>query len=65
MTDEKNIVQIIRKRKRYKPFELRKPRLRNSCPKCGSLDVKKKRGNYNYKCGRCGWEGESVTKIIY
>jgi ribosomal protein L37AE/L43A len=65
MIDEQNTMQVIRERRHYRPFEARKPRLRSSCPKCGSLDVKKRRDTYNYICGRCGWKGETVAKIKY
>jgi len=65
MTDEKNEPQVIRERRHFKPFEVRKPRLRNSCPSCGSLDVKKKRNTYDYECGRCRWKGSTIKKIYY
>jgi ribosomal protein S27AE len=65
MIDEQSGIQVIRERKRYKPFEARKPRLRNSCPKCGSLDVAKRRDTYDYVCGRCKWKGNTVMKVYY
>jgi predicted RNA-binding Zn-ribbon protein involved in translation (DUF1610 family) len=65
MSEEKNTVPVIRERKNYKPFEIKKPRLRNSCPKCGSLDVKKRKDTYDYVCGRCRWEGEVIMKVYY
>lgn len=45
------------------PFEAKKSRLRNSCPSCKSLDVRKRRDKYDYICRRCGWIGETVTNI--
>lgn len=53
----------LERHRRYRSFEAKKPRERNTCPKCGSLDVKKRRSTLDYKCGRCGWIGESVGKI--
>lgn len=63
MIDEQNTMQVIRERRRYIPFEAKKPRLRNSCPRCGSLDVKKRRDTYDYICGHCRWTGESIVKV--
>jgi len=55
----------VERKRRYMPFEAKKPRERKSCPICGSLDVKKRRSTMDYKCGRCEWIGESVEKIEY
>lgn len=65
MTNEQNIIQVRREKRRYIPFEAKKPRLRNSCPRCGSLNVKKRRDTYNYVCHRCQWEGNTVIKVDY
>lgn len=50
----------VERRKIYRPFEAKRPRKRNVCPKCGSLNVRRRRSTMNYTCGRCGWVGESV-----
>lgn len=65
MTEEQNMMQVKREIRRYMPFEAKKPRLRNSCPICRSLDVKKRKDIYDYICHRCGWIGETITKIEY
>lgn len=65
MTDEQNIIQVKRERRSYRPFEAKKPRLRNACPKCKSLNVKKRRDTYDYVCNRCKWEGTTVIKVDY
>ena len=62
MTEEE---KVNRKNRHYIPFESRKPRLRNSCPKCGSVNVRKRRTINNYVCYRCGWTGENALKIEY
>lgn len=65
MTDEQNMMQVKKGRRRYIPFEAKKSRLRNSCPRCRSLNVKKRKETYDYICHRCGWIGEKVIKIDY
>lgn len=65
MTCEQDMIQVRREKRRYIPFEAKKSRLRNSCPKCGSLNVKKRRDTYYYICHRCGWTGEKIIKIDY
>lgn len=59
----KSVAKKIDRKRKYRSFEDKKPRERNVCKKCGSLDVKKRRSTLDYKCGRCGWIGESVGKI--
>lgn len=56
---------VNRQIRHYIAFESKRPRPRNSCPKCNSLDVRKRRDIYDYICRRCGWIGEKVTKIEY
>ena len=58
-------MRVNRKTRRYIPFEAKKPRIRNSCPRCGSVNVRKIRDIYNYVCYRCGWEGIGIIKIEY
>lgn len=68
MTDEQNIerpIKVRREKRRYIPFEAKRSRLRNACPRCGSINVKKRKDLYDYICYRCGWKGETVTKIEY
>ena len=65
MIEEQNIIQVRREKRRYIPFEAKKSRLRNSCPKCGSINVRKRRDTYDYICHHCGWKGETTTKIEY
>lgn len=65
MTEEQNIIQVKREKRRYIPFEAKKSRLRNVCPKCKSLDVRKRRDTYDYICHHCRWTGEKVIKIEY
>lgn len=65
MVEEQNIIQVRREKRRYIPFEAKRPRLRNSCPKCGSLGVRKRKETYDYICHRYGWTGETTTKIEY
>ena len=68
MADEQNIgksIRVKREKRHYIAFEAKRSRLRNSCPRCGSLNVRKRRDVYNYACNRCGWEGESIIKIEY
>lgn len=56
---------IKRERRHYKPFESKKPRPRNSCPKCGSINVRKRIHTRDYKCHHCGWNGENIAKTEY
>ncbi len=49
----------------YRPFESRKPRERSACPKCGSIIVKKRFRTRDYVCKSCGWEGETIKKIMW
>jgi predicted RNA-binding Zn-ribbon protein involved in translation (DUF1610 family) len=46
-------------------IEYRKPRERSACPKCHSVVVKRRRRMNDYKCSLCGWEGESIKKIMW
>lgn len=57
--------KIIERKRRYIPFEAKKPRERKICPNCGSLDIKKRRSTMDYKCHRCEWIGEGVKIIEY
>ena len=52
-------------KRHYRPFESKIPRSRNSCPTCGSINVGKRKKNHSYKCYRCGWEGETASKVEY
>ena len=52
------------KRRNYRPFEAKKPRLRNKCPDCGSVSVRKLSRSRLYVCV-CGWKGENVIKEEY
>ena len=65
MEGEKGIIRVRREKRRYIPFEAKKSRLRNSCPKCGSISVRKRRDTFDYICQRCGWTGETIIKIEY
>lgn len=65
MADKKAITKVRRDKRRYRPFESKKSRERNSCPVCGSVNVRKRRETYDYICYRCGWKGNAVIKIEY
>jgi ribosomal protein L37AE/L43A len=52
------------KTRRYIPFEARRPRERSSCPKCESVDVKKRVRTHDYVCNACGWEGDAIRKVM-
>lgn len=56
-------VEKVKRDRRYIPFENKRPRERKACPKCDSLNVKKRRSTYDYICGRCGWVGQGI-KIV-
>lgn len=53
------------KRRIYRSFEAHKPRLRSSCPNCGSVCVKRRSRFRDYICDVCGWKGENVVKVEY
>jgi ribosomal protein L37AE/L43A len=58
--------QPVRTVKRYyRPFELKKPRWRTVCPKCDSLNIRKRIMFRDYICERCGWIGTSPKKKEY
>jgi predicted RNA-binding Zn-ribbon protein involved in translation (DUF1610 family) len=63
--EEKCYINVRRERRRYIPSESKKPILRNLCPRCGSISIRKRIISKDFKCDRCGWEGASVTKIEY
>ena len=63
--ENKHDIHVDREKRHYIPFEARRTRLRNACPKCGSVNVKKRRDTYDYTCQHCGWKGEGVIKIEY
>lgn len=65
MIGKQDIEQVRREKRYYRTFEAKRPRTRNSCPKCRSLNVRKRRDTYDYICYHCGWKGETVTKIEY
>lgn len=46
-------------------FGARRPRERSSCPKCGSVHVKKRVRTHDYLCEFCGWEGVTIIKVVW
>lgn len=63
MININNIRKIGRKRK-YMIGISPKPRERNVCPVCNSLDVIKRKTTQDYYCHNCRWRGKSIIKIM-
>lgn len=40
-------------------------RLRNSCPKCGSVQIDKRTREGGYSCKKCGWTGDAPKKATW
>lgn len=63
-TEMTEIKKCNRKRV-YRYFDSRKPRLRNACPKCTSVSIAMRSKTRDYVCDRCGWIGKGVIKVEY
>lgn len=60
----KSKTKVDRKHLGYISFEAKKPRKRNICPDCESLNIQKRVTTGDYKCWRCGWRGTIIKREI-
>ncbi len=64
MLDPVAQARIQRRKKKYMPFEIRKPRERCVCPRCDSLNVRRRHYTHDYICYNCGWSGKTIKKDL-
>jgi ribosomal protein L37AE/L43A len=58
----------LKKCNRFRTFrfgESKKPRIRNACPACQSINLTMRTTKKIYVCERCGWKGKNIIKIEY
>ncbi len=53
-----------RRKKKYMPFEVKKLRKRCVCPRCDSLNVRKRRYTQDYVCYNCQWVGKEIKRDL-